>query len=366
LGYFSIEPWFTSRGLYLNSISIDDFAMYNMGRQVPVYIYDQNGNKRLDAFDYVEFVGHPATGEIDRGLYDKPEDQRHQLKNMMSDTNVYFFTLRPGRKNLRYSSYSGTAKIPSRNYHISRFEYAPDQNYCEGEYMALGNHAVFYSEYMPGEGFVGDYFWAPGQYSVTLRHPDFNPAGPAPELETGLTAHTPPAAGTNVANNRFATQISADGNVKKLLSDTVFLGVRPVTQSFKLNPTDMGQEQSFLIFNPQFVNGSTSGMYGHSHTVLHYPRKNDFKDSARYFYYEDSAYEAHTETWSNYGNNFQNTPVFYDEINGLRYTGAVDAITRDLTVLVPPMPQRGRISLIDESRVEMLPFFRMDTVSPIN
>jgi len=366
LGYFSIEPWLTARGLYLNSISIDDFAMYNMGRQVPVYINDLNGNKRLDAFDYIEFVGHPATGEIDQGLYDKPEYQRHQLKNMMSDTNVYFFTLRPGRKNLRYSTFSGTAKIPSRNYHISRFEYAPDQNYCEGEYMALGNHAVFYSEYMPGEGFVGDYFWAPGQYSVTLKHPDYFPAGPAPELESGLTAHTPPSAGSTVSNNRFYAQISADGNIKKLLSDTTFLGVRPVTQRYRLNPSDMGQEQSFLIFNPQFVNGSTSGMYGHSHTVLHYPRKNDCKDSARYFFYEDSAYAAHTETWVNYGNNFQNTPVFYDEINGLRYTGTVDAVSRNLSVLVPPMPQRGRVSLIDESRVEMLPFFRVDTVSQIN
>ncbi len=56
LGYFSIEPWFTARGLYLNTISTDDFAMYNMGRQVPIHIYDQNANKRFDAFDYIEFV----------------------------------------------------------------------------------------------------------------------------------------------------------------------------------------------------------------------------------------------------------------------------------------------------------------------
>ncbi len=366
LGYFSIEPWFTSRGLYLNTISTDDFAMYNMGRQIPIHIYDQNANKRFDAFDYVEFVGHPATGEIDQGLYDKPEHQRHQLKNMMSDTNVYFFTLRPGRKNLRYTSFVGSPTMPARNYHISRFEFAPDQNYCEGEYMALGNHAVFYSEYMPGEGFVGDYFWAPTPYSVTLRHPDFYTAGPMPELETGLTAHTPPVAGSTLPNNRFATRISADGNIKKLLSDTIFLGIRPVTQRFRLSAADMGQDQSLLIFNPQLVNGSSSGMYGHSHTILHYPRKNDFRDSSRYFFFEDSAYAAHTETWFNYGNNLENNPVFYDEVNGYRYTGSVDAVTRKMTVLVPPSPQRGRVALIDESRVEMLPFFRMDTVSQIN
>ena len=366
LGYFSIEPWFTARGLFLNSVSTDEFAMYNMGRQIPIYIYDQNANKRFDAFDYIEFVGHPATGEIDQGLYEKPEGQRHQLRNMMSDTNVYFFTLRPGRKNLRYSAFSGTATLPSRNYHISRFEFAPDQNYCEGEYMALGNHAVFYSEYMPGEGFVGDYFWAPSQYSVILRHPDLVPTGPNPELETGLTAHTPPAAGSTIPNNRFATQISADGNVKKLLSDTVFLGIRPVTQRFVLNASDMGQDQSLLLFNPQLINGSTSGMYGHSHTVLHYPRKNDLKDSSRYFFYEDTAYAAHNETWLNYGKNSQISPVFYDEVNGLRYTGVVNPVTRDLSVLVPPTAQRGRVSLIDESRVEMLPFSRMDTVSQIN
>jgi hypothetical protein len=366
LGYFSIEPWFTSRGLFLNNISINDFAIYNMGQQVPVYIYDQNSNNRLDAFDYIEFVGHPATGEIDQGLYEKPEHQRHQLKNMMSDTNVYFFTVRPGRKNLRYTSFTGSAAIPSRNYHISRFVYAPDQNYSEGEYMALGNHAVFYSDYMPGEGFVGDYFWAPSQYSVILKHPDLNPLGPMPELETGLTAHTPPPPGSTVPNNRFATQISADGNVKTLLSDTTFLGIRPVTQRFKLKTADMGQDQSLLLFNPQLAGGSGSGMYGHSHTVLHYPRNNDFKDSSRYFFYEDTAYAPHTEEWSNYGKSPQNNPVFYDEVNGLRYTGVLDPGTRKLSVVVPPMAQRGRISLIDESRVEMLPFFRVDTVSQIN
>jgi hypothetical protein len=337
-----------------------------MGQQVPVYIYDQNSNNRLDAFDYIEFVGHPATGEIDQGLYEKPEHQRHQLKNMMSDTNVYFFTVRPGRKNLRYTSFNGSPAQPSKNYHISRFVYAPDQNYCEGEYMALGNHAVFYSDYMPGEGFVGDYFWAPSQYSVILKHPGLYQSGPMPELETGLTAHTPPPPGSTVPNNRFATKISADGNVKTVLSDTTFVGIRPVTQRFKVNPADMGQDQSLLLFNPQLAGGSGSGMYGHSHTILDYPRNNDFKDSSRYFFYEDTAFAAHSEIWLNYGSNPQNNPVFYDEVNGYRYTGLLDPTTRKLNVIVPPMSQRGRISLIDESRVEMLPFYRMDTVSQIN
>lgn len=366
LGYFSIEPWFTSRGLFLNNIPISDFAMYNMGRQIPVYIYDQNSNNRLDAFDYIEFVGHPASGEIDQGLYDKPEHQRHQLKNMMSDTNVYFFTLRPGRKNLRFTAFNGVSSMPARNYHISRFVYAPDINYCEGDYMALGSHAVFYSEYMAGEGFVGDYFWAPSQYSVILKHPDLSSQGPMATLEAGLTAHTPPPAGSTLPNNRFTMQISVDGNGKKLLSDTTFLGVMPITQRISINTSDMGQDQSFLLFNPQLVNGAKSSMYGHSHTILDYPRKNDFKDSSRYFFYEDTAFAAHQEVWNNYGKASQNAPVFYDEVNALRYTGNVDATTRSLSVVVPPMPLRGRISLIDESRVEMLPFFRMDTVSQIN
>jgi len=73
-----------------------------------------------------------------------------------------------------------------------------------------------------------------------------------------------------------------------------------------------------------------------------------------------------TEICSIYGNNLGNEPVFYDEINGLRYTGIEDPLTRNLMILLPPMPQRGRVSLIDESRVEMLPFFRVDTVSQIN
>ena len=365
LGYFSVDPWLTSRGLYLSNIPLSDFAMYNMGRQVPVYVYDQNGNNRFDAFDYIEFVGHPANGELDAGLYDKPEHQRHQLKSMMSDTNVYFFTTRPGRSNSRYSLFSGNATGPSRNYHIKRFVFAPDYNYCEGDYVVLGSHGSFYSEYMPGEGFVGDYFWAPSQYSVALNHPGYYPFGPAPTLTAGLTAHTP-ATSTVQPNNQFSIFLTTDGNVKRKLSDTAFLGVRPVTQQFTLQSTDLQGDKSFLLYAPVLPTGINSSMFGHSHTILDYPRIHDLGDSAVYSFYEDTASFAHSETWSSYGNGAQNKPLFYDEVNAIRYQGAVDVSTKKLTVVSPAVLQRGKVTMIDDSKVEMLGFMRVDTVAQIN
>lgn len=370
IGFFSLDQHYTEAGLYLAGIPFEQFALYNLGSQVPVYVYDQNGNNRFDPLDYIEFVGHKADGSIDKELFLKPEYQRHNLTNFYSDTNYYFLTTRTGGANLRYSAFSGSALAQARPYHLSRYVFLNERFYNEGDFIMVGDKQSFYSDYTNGEGFYGDQFLASSnlndiRYTVELNMQGYYPGGPAPEVESGVIAFTTSNNPAN-PNNRMRVYVSPDLGGRRLISDTLFYGVKPVTYRFRLDSADVKGEKSYVMYNPILPSGFTFGFWGHSHTTVRYPRVYNFSDSSIYSYEEDTTAVPRSVTWKRYGDGLAKKPVFYDEVNRKRWTGNYDAGTGNVTCVNPPMPALGKIMAIDAERIEILSMVRCAPVKPIN
>lgn len=356
MGYFSLEQFYADSGKLLSDIPFDEFTVFNMGKKVPIYIYDQNRNSRFDPLDYIEFFGKKADGKIDEGLFKKPTDQRHQLKNMVSDTNSYFLTTRKGGGNPRVRSYNGAMPSQTNDYHIAEEVFAPDKTYFQGEFIIIGDKVAHYSSYMPGEGFVGDAFssgFSPGEarYSVEFNTADYYKAGPKPELECGVVSFT--ANRTKVQNNQhFILSVSPDlGNTRKLL-DTSFSGVKPLTATFRLDSNDIGQK-TYILFSPIYDPGVTESNWAHSHTIFRYPKVNNLNDTPHYLYYRDSGISASKEVWVNYGSG-QYSPIFFDENNGYRWTGQYDPFNRIIVCSAPPSARKSYSIIIDESKIDIL------------
>jgi hypothetical protein len=358
IGYFTIDAFFADANVFLSTVPLTEYALFNMGRQVPMHVYDANGNNRLDPQDYLEFVGRKATGEIDRDLYKLPEHQRHQLYNMVSDTNYYFITIRKGVSNLRFQDYKGTTASDTLKYHIREYVYAPDKYYFEGDFVIIGDKLSYYSEFRNGEGFYGDQFSASGdpndiRYSVNLPSEEYYPNGPKPQIESGIIG-TSLFRSPSIVNNKISWRISPNTINSRSIGDTLFNGIRPIKKIFTLDSSDIGNTTTYLMFNPSLPAGIGFSYWAHSHTIFRYPKINNMGDSSYKQMLLDPSSQPRHMSWVRYANGIMKTPLFYDDVNNVRWTGKADVITRRMTTVVPPLGKQGRLVLMDAENVEIV------------
>jgi hypothetical protein len=55
--YRLTKTWLASQGIDVSPMLLSQLRMYNLGQEVPIHVYDQNGNNVFDAEDYIEFYG---------------------------------------------------------------------------------------------------------------------------------------------------------------------------------------------------------------------------------------------------------------------------------------------------------------------
>lgn len=358
VGYFSIEQAFSDRGQFLTTIPFDQFRMFNMGKQVPIFVKDQNGNNRFDPFDFIEFVGHPLDGAMDTELYKTAGEQRHAFQSMMSDSNYYYFTFRTTGSPLRYVNYQNSNPPLSspKAFHTQVASYYPAVNFHNGIPLQIGDKQVFSSEYAGGKGFIGDIFNGSSdsnsiQYKVTLQTPFLYKNGPKAVLESGLIGIS---SYYGTPNHHIVYHVGPSQTQYRRLGDSVFLGSAIVKKTFLLDTSDFGPSSVSLLFNSRFINGINFSTVAHSHTVLKYPKTYNLGDSSRYVYTEDTSSVAQNIEWIGYGDGLFSVPVLYDEDNLLRIQPTYSASGRKISYSLPPLSKRGKTIIMDEGRIRVL------------
>jgi hypothetical protein len=78
--YRLTKAWLESQGIDVSTMPLSQVRMYNLGQEVPIRVYDQNGNNVFDAEDYIEFYGQKV-----------PSPQSKYTKD-----NVYWLTTSGG------------------------------------------------------------------------------------------------------------------------------------------------------------------------------------------------------------------------------------------------------------------------------
>lgn len=356
LGYFTLDQSFTDANVFLNKIPFSQFRIYCMGKEVPMYVKDQNGNGFFDIFDYVEFVGHPVDGTFDRELYTKPEYQRHTLNTYCSSDAFYFFTYRTSGTGLRYQDYvnsSPPADAPKAN-HEYVVSTAPVSGYAQGTRVLVLDKDVYMPDYTAGEGFCGDNFSASGDptavnYGVPLNTPDYDNTGFSPVLEAGVVG----VSNFNYwINHHVKFMVGADNATPvKTYLDTAWMSTGPVTARTTLSPSEMGSQQTWVLFNSTLINNVPSSTVAFSHAILKYPKKYNLGDSFEYAYTEDSSTKPVNIEWSNYGDGFFSLPLVYDETNLNRIYGNYTIGQKKVNYTLPAMARRGKMYILDEAKI---------------
>ena len=55
--YRLTRGWLESKGVDVSAVVLSQVRMYNLGQEVAIGVYDQDGDDAFDAEDYVEFYG---------------------------------------------------------------------------------------------------------------------------------------------------------------------------------------------------------------------------------------------------------------------------------------------------------------------
>ena len=77
-------------GVPINSLTSGQFQLFRLGEEVPVYV---SGNGTLGNNDYIEFFGQQNRSELDRLLFENPDEQMlNPGYSLVNDTSAYFLT----------------------------------------------------------------------------------------------------------------------------------------------------------------------------------------------------------------------------------------------------------------------------------
>jgi Peptidase family C25/Propeptide_C25/Concanavalin A-like lectin/glucanases superfamily/Domain of unknown function (DUF2341) len=64
--YRLTKAWLEGRGVNVGAMNLSQLRMYNLGQELPIYVYDLNGNNLFDPEDYVEFYGQKVPSEYSK------------------------------------------------------------------------------------------------------------------------------------------------------------------------------------------------------------------------------------------------------------------------------------------------------------
>jgi Peptidase family C25/Propeptide_C25/Domain of unknown function (DUF2341) len=153
--YRLTKSWLEAKGVDVGSLLLNQVRMYNLGQEVPIYVYDQNGNNVFDAEDYIEFYGQRV-----------PSPQSKYTKD-----NVYWLTTSGGSgapmRMGNIDATPGTATVPSNHEFTVHDE--KDESYIMD---APGDDSLdrwCFSAFVLGEAFpVEDGGGLPQDFPVTL------------------------------------------------------------------------------------------------------------------------------------------------------------------------------------------------------
>lgn len=142
-GLYNISPaQLTAAGLPLTTANEDRFVLHHNGEVVPIGVSSSG----------IVFVGEKNRGNMDRFLFEDPDNQQLNTRySMHTDTAAYFLSLADGG-GLFYDASSPTGTPETLNSVLRESEVIYADNFSK-EYFRSGRSSIYYSHYDEAEGF---------------------------------------------------------------------------------------------------------------------------------------------------------------------------------------------------------------------
>lgn len=284
-------------GISTSSISTDNFQLFTMGKEVPIYI---SSASTLNGSDYIEFYAEKNNGKMDAHFFESPDHSFNPFYSMYTDTSAYFLTWNTGTSNARLENESNVlSNLPAPEDYFMHDSYnVQSARFNKGEaYQDI----LYESRYSPGEGY-GSSFVRNGNYQVTTPYAYTGGA------DAQLTMRFASAQGV-------PHQVALSLNANNLPLDTATFQGYQMRQVIKDIPTNMLTTTTTV--NLQGMQGAED-KHATSFVKISYPRTFDF-DNQNTFKFTVAADPGNTKYLeiTNFAANGL-SPILYDLTNGQR------------------------------------------------
>jgi len=365
IDFYLLEWYFREAGVSVGAVPASRYQIWTGGKQIPIRMVDGNDN-RIDPGDYIEFMGGPADGEIDRDMYFGGNQPPQTFRSLISDTAYYFVTISENAPWLRYrhlaSRVAGAKPCP---WYLHKELKLEQSNYNRGTPQRVMDKDLYPSEYSPTEGWMGPVFGY-GSGGVRPDHVfmfdtrEYDPAGPLPLFEwyaAGVSSYA------GRIDHRLKIKLTPNGKSTREISDSSFRGHHGIRKTNLLQPADMGSLFSEIKLSPENIPGIPYSYYQAAYGLLRYPRITRLNGANAKIFNMNPSAEARRMNWTEPGAGLR-FPVAMNPELGLRVSGLLYG-TDSLVFDLPESTQPGTWYLMDSLQFRLVSMNRDSVYKPV-
>jgi hypothetical protein len=301
----------SAAGLDLTNATGTGLQVWNLGKQIPIYV---STNETLQSEDYFEFVGEKMTIGLDSLLFSNWKDEMLNTEySFVTDSNTYFITVDSNTPNVRYQTVNPDYETSS-NPILTYYQHEEKKVYTDIFYK-IQHGLLQYSNFEQAEG------WAKqgersSSHSFILS--DFYGAG------------GPVTIGSRISSTIFFTRIIS--KINGIAIDTQSFGPANIRQlEYSVQPENVQNEMLL-----ELQNNLTDDLHRTAFSYIKYPRLLNFGNKNTYTFSLGSNSGTYLLPIINF-NHGDNPCYAYNPVSGVRTEAKLkDGNALDLILQVSP------------------------------
>lgn len=214
-------------GLATQNIDPKKFQLFNKGKEVAILVTGDSDNV-FDGNDKIVFYGKPNDASLDKVLYNNPADLPNDEVSLYENDNYYFLTYSNNTTGLRLKEFQqNNTGLTEENWIIAKSRINLTDGYYPGEFILS---AMSLSEYIEGEGFMGNTFGKGQTTNLSLNTLDIASSSFQPQLSFYVAGRSN-ASSTNVNGFNHHLRVSLNNAT---VFDTLFRGYKTVRKTLPI------------------------------------------------------------------------------------------------------------------------------------
>ncbi len=298
-------------GFITQGFNPKNIQVFNKGKQIPVLVSGESDNS-FDAQDEVLFYANTNNADLDKVLYENPNDLPNEEVSLFSDENYYFLTYNSTQPGLRYQIPNlSTSGLTPESYIIykSRLNFA--SNYYPGEYIL---EAMSLSEYIEGEGYLGSLLSKAQTANYNLSTPNaVSTAEFSPSFSFYMAGRSN-ALSTNSGGNNHHLKLVVNSSLN---FDTLYRGYKTVRKKLSAGLGTLPAQTAVSVSSIDDI-GAVTDFQALSYLEILYARSTDLSGLKSLKF---SVKNNKTTSLLRFGNASLGSPVLIDFTNGTLFNG---------------------------------------------